>query len=137
MASADIASIPAVTEISGANQKMALSASSGMMSSLMSNLTASAMGCSKPCGPTRIGPSRACMSAMILRSINTMYPAISGRTATITIMQTSGTQIEIANWRTFIIMALPVNLSQNNIQRADDGHNVGHQMSANHLVEGF
>src|SRR2546430_12103027 len=42
----------------GASQKTSLSAFSGMMSSLMSSFTASAIGCSKPCGPTRMGPSR-------------------------------------------------------------------------------
>src|SRR5438093_1186965 len=54
----------APTESTGASQKTSLSALSGMMSSLMSNFTASAIGCNKPCGPTRIGPSRACMFAL-------------------------------------------------------------------------
>ena len=72
MGSADSASIAAVTEISGAPQKIALSALSGMMSSLISSFRASAMGCSKPCGPTRMGPRRTCMSAITLRSTSTM-----------------------------------------------------------------
>src|ERR1700722_9115325 len=132
-----MASIAAVTEISGANQKIILSASSGMMSSLIKSFTASAIGCSNPCGPTRMGPSRACMSAITLRSIKTMYPATSGRTATMMTAQTSGTQIEITKWRRFISMALPVDFSQYNVERSDDGHNIGHQVPANHLVERF
>jgi len=70
-ASAAIENIAADTEITGAIQKMNLSAISGMMSSLISSFTASAIGCSNPCGPTRIGPSRACMSAISLRSTST------------------------------------------------------------------
>ena len=52
----------------GALQKTSLSASSGMMSSLISSLSASAKGWSNPCGPTRMGPRRICMWARILRS---------------------------------------------------------------------
>src|SRR5580692_3532060 len=137
MASADMASIAAVTEISGANQKIILSASSGMMSSLIKSFTASAIGCNNPCGPTRMGPSRACMSAMTLRSIRTMYPATSGRTATMMSAQTSGTQMEIRKWRRFISMSLPVHFSQNNIERPDNGHHVRHQVPADHLVKRF
>src|SRR5439155_15457812 len=48
----------APTDSTGASQKTSLSALSGMMSSLMSNFTASAMGCSSPCGPTRMGQPR-------------------------------------------------------------------------------
>src|SRR5882672_2535812 len=81
-----------------------------------------------------MGPSRACMSAMTLRSINTMYPATSGRTATMTTAQTRGTQIEIKNWIKACI-ALPIDLSQNNIQRADDGHDVRDQVPADHFVK--
>src|SRR6202166_358177 len=137
IASADMASIAAVTEISGANQKIILSASSGMMSSLLKSFSASAIDCSNPCGPTRMGPSRACMSAMTFRSIKTMYPATSGRTATMMTAQTRGTQMEITKWRRFIIMALPVDFSQYDIERTDDGHDVRHQVPANHLVKGL
>ena len=59
-------------EMHGANQKMALSESVGMMSSLSSSFSASAMGCSSPCGPTRIGPRRTWKSARTLRSTSTM-----------------------------------------------------------------
>src|ERR1700676_1801629 len=47
---------PVVT--TGAIQKIALSASRGMMSSLRTSFSASASGCNRPWGPTRIGPSR-------------------------------------------------------------------------------
>src|SRR5580693_2012517 len=127
----------AVTEISGANQKIALSASSGMMSSLIKSFSASAMGCSNPCGPTRMGPSRACMSAITFRSIKTMYPATSGRTATMMTAQTSGTQMEITKWITFMSMALAVHFPEHDIERPDDGHHIRHQMPANHFVKRF
>ncbi len=57
-----------MTTISGAIQKTHGSASAGMMSSLINSFRASAMGCSNPCGPTRIGPRRTCMCARIFRS---------------------------------------------------------------------
>src|SRR5271166_219299 len=84
-----------------------------------------------------MGPSRACMSAMTLRSINTMYPATSGTMATMMTAQSSGTQMEITKWRRFISMSLAVHFSQHNVERPDDGHDVGHQMPANHLVKRF
>jgi len=63
---------PVIVEIMGANQKIALSASDGMMSSFSRSLSASASGCSSPCGPTRMGPSRTWKSASTLRSTSTM-----------------------------------------------------------------
>ena len=76
------------------------------------------------------------MSAITLRSMSTMYPVHSGSTPTITSMQTSGTQMEITYWITACI-ALPVHLAQDDIQRTDDGHDVRHQVPANHFVERF
>ena len=57
-----------IVTTTGALQKTSLSASCGMMSSLISSFSASAKGCSNPCGPTRMGPRRICMCARILRS---------------------------------------------------------------------
>ena len=57
-----------IVTTTGALQKTNLSASCGMMSSLISSFSASAKGCNKPCGPTRMGPRRICMCARILRS---------------------------------------------------------------------
>ena len=45
-----------MTTATGASQKTSLSAPSGIMSSFTSSLRASANGCSRPCGPTRMGP---------------------------------------------------------------------------------
>ena len=45
-----------------------ISAFSGMKSSFTSNFKPSAIGCSRPHGPTRIGPNRACMNAEIFLS---------------------------------------------------------------------
>src|ERR1035438_6992039 len=49
---------PVKVDITGASQKMDLSAPLGMISSLMSSFKASAIGCKRPCGPVRMGPSR-------------------------------------------------------------------------------
>src|SRR5690348_16727826 len=56
------------TAMYGAKKKIQRSALSGMKSSLTSSLMPSAIGCSKPHGPTRIGPSLACMNADIFLS---------------------------------------------------------------------
>ena len=40
----------------------------GLMSSLVKSLSASAIGCSRPKGPTRLGPMRTCMKPSSLRS---------------------------------------------------------------------
>src|ERR1041384_3118185 len=56
------------TAMYGAKKKIQRSAFSGMKSSLVSNFNPSAIGWSSPHGPTRIGPSRACMNAEIFRS---------------------------------------------------------------------
>src|SRR5215210_4487527 len=69
----------AATEMNGAKKKMYGSALSGRRSSFVSNLIASAMGCNRPYGPTRIGPRRACMKAEIFRS---RYDAYKAQTAT-------------------------------------------------------
>src|SRR5678816_901667 len=53
------------TAMYGAKKKIQRSAVSGMKSSLVNSLRPSAIGCSSPHGPTRIGPSRACINADI------------------------------------------------------------------------
>jgi hypothetical protein len=58
--------------IAGASRNIHWFASRGTMSSFSSIFTASAIVCSSPCGPTRIGPSRTCRSASTFRSISTM-----------------------------------------------------------------
>ena len=59
--------------MTGAIRNMGLSAPAGMMSSLSMSLIGSATACSTPHGPTRIGPTLACMNARILRSRYTRY----------------------------------------------------------------
>src|SRR6266404_3925063 len=49
----------ATTAMYGARKKIQRSAFSGIKSSFTSNFKPSAIGCSRPQGPTRIGPSRA------------------------------------------------------------------------------
>src|SRR5690348_12845707 len=73
-----------------------------MMSSLSRSLSASAIGCNKPCGPTRIGPRRTWKSASTLRSTSVMYPATSGKTAMITMVTASGTKSGC--WRTVCML---------------------------------
>ena len=54
--------------IIGARTKMTLLALVGMMVSLRNSLAPSAIGCSRPKGPTTLGPLRICIAAMTLRS---------------------------------------------------------------------
>ncbi|OPZ65754.1 MAG: hypothetical protein BWY83_02984 [bacterium ADurb.Bin478] len=56
----------------GANQYNVFSTWLGVISSLNKNLMPSATGCSRPNGPTRLGPTRSCINALTLRSANSM-----------------------------------------------------------------
>ena len=53
---------------SGASRKTPLLAPAGMIGSLSMNLSRSANDCSRPHGPTTLGPRRICTAAQILRS---------------------------------------------------------------------
>jgi hypothetical protein len=55
------AAIATVRVITGASTNKTLSAPDGMMISLNTSFMPSAIGCSKPSGPTRLGPMRTCM----------------------------------------------------------------------------
>ena len=52
----------------GPRTKRPLLAAVGMMISLVSNLSASAIGCSKPNGPVRFGPTRTCVKPIAFLS---------------------------------------------------------------------
>jgi hypothetical protein len=52
----------------GPRMNRPLLAPEGMMISFISSFTASAIGCSRPWKPTRLGPMRTCIQPMILRS---------------------------------------------------------------------
>jgi hypothetical protein len=54
--------------ITGPRKNNVLLAAVGTMISLNSSLTASAIGCSRPNGPTRFGPGRIWLQPMALRS---------------------------------------------------------------------
>ena len=55
-------------KMTGARLKIERSAASGTRCSFNINFTPSAIGCSRPCGPTRYGPIRDCRRAANLRS---------------------------------------------------------------------
>ena len=72
-----------ITASTGARKNTARSARAGMMSSLVTSLTRSATPWRRPFGPTRFGPSRACMKPMSRRSASTTTkPMTAGTTAT-------------------------------------------------------
>ena len=52
----------------GATKKTSLSTLVGTMSSFSGSLSASAIGCSRPHGPARLGPGRFCIRPMTRRS---------------------------------------------------------------------
>ena len=70
----------------GAITKKILSTWAGMTSSLRNILPPSAIGCSNPYGPTRLGPKRSCTHAATQRSNRiryAMYPMMTPTTAAI------------------------------------------------------
>ncbi len=72
-----------ITARTGARKCTAFSAREGVMSSLVTSFRRSATPWSRPLGPTRLGPSRACMNPMMRRSASTMTnPTIAGTSAT-------------------------------------------------------
>ena len=71
---------------SGASRKTPLSAPAGISGSLSTNFRRSANDCSRPNGPTTLGPRRSCTAAHTLRSI-------SSRKATLTSSATSSTTL--------------------------------------------
>ncbi len=54
--------------MTGARKNSTLSACAGVMTSLVISFSASAIGCSSPSGPTRLGPTRMCIQPISLRS---------------------------------------------------------------------
>src|SRR5262245_7509686 len=64
-----------VAEMIGASANRNASAALGRSSSLNISLITSAIGCRRPLGPTRYGPSRCCSSAATLRSTYTIAAA--------------------------------------------------------------
>ncbi len=88
--------------MTGAITNNALLAWAGTMISFSSNFNASAIGCSKPAGPTRFGPSRTCIQPISLRSHRVRYathPMIGNTSATIfTRFQTRGQETPNQPW---------------------------------------
>src|SRR4029450_11641452 len=65
---------------SGANKNTPLSAPAGINGSFSTNFNRSANDCSKPNGPTTLGPRRSCTAAQTLRSINSKKATQTSRT---------------------------------------------------------
>ncbi len=64
------------------------------MSSFIISFSASAIGCSRPCGPTRYGPMRDCIRAANFRSSSVMYVTSPMTTfSTTNPLMTIGTQL--------------------------------------------
>src|SRR5688572_8950164 len=77
-----------IMEIIGPSTKNSLADVPGSVSSLRMFLMPSAIGCSRPIGPTRLGPIRSCSHALTLRSASVVYA-----TATMSTVKTAVTFI--------------------------------------------
>jgi hypothetical protein len=64
---------------SGASRKTPLSAPAGINGSLSTNFSRSANDCSRPKGPTTLGPRRNCTAAQTLRSISSRKAMMTSR----------------------------------------------------------
>ncbi|MDT4831492.1 hypothetical protein FQZ97_650060 [compost metagenome] len=83
----------------GPSRNRPLLATVGRMISLVISLSASAIGCSRPSGPMRFGPTRICVKPMALRSHSVRYAtaSISGITTTMILIsvQTTGQTTDV------------------------------------------
>ena len=84
----------------GANLNTNRSARSGRRSSLKKSLIPSASVCSSPHGPARLGPMRACMSEITLRSnqIISMTATSNAPKTTTTLMTTMRSSAQCTPW---------------------------------------
>src|ERR1700751_3000789 len=81
-----------ITAIIGAAMKRGLYTWGGVRSSFNRNLTPSASGCSKPNGPTYVGPHRFCIWPTTFRSSQTVYATeVSNTNNTRTVLITDAT----------------------------------------------
>ena len=64
---------------SGASRNTPLSAPAGISGSLSTNFSRSANDCSRPNGPTTLGPRRSCTAAHTLRSISSRKAMMTSR----------------------------------------------------------
>ena len=78
---------------SGPMMNSVLEEVSGMISSFMNNFNPSAMGCSKPNGPARLGPLLSCKNAATFRSAYVLYIATTRAVVTITAIRTNFSMI--------------------------------------------
>src|SRR5215207_2456348 len=83
----------ATSEMPGAMGNRTRSAFAGQMSSLKKSFRASARGCSRPVGPTRLGPMRTCNRLIARRSNQVMYAMPVSRAKMITNERIASTTI--------------------------------------------
>ena len=86
-----------MNESAGANRKSQRLASAGKVSSLRMFLSPSAAGCSRPAGPTRLGPRRFCIQALTFRSIS-----VSSATPTMMTVNTTSILMTLRSRKPFI-----------------------------------
>src|SRR5438067_13487574 len=120
-------------------RKRNLSASSGTRSSLSSSFTASATHCKKPPGPTRLGPTRLWMRAATRRSAQEKIPAVMAAklitmkaTAPIPARETNCVHGQFAGSCAALrirlsrkLCILPIDLRRHDVERCDQGDEVG------------
>ena len=91
----------------GANRNRSLLAPVGTMVSLSSILSASAKGCSKPNGPTTLGPRRICMAAKTLRSASVRKATMTSKgTSSASAFATVSAKIPMGEARNSLIALL-------------------------------
>src|SRR3990172_5176393 len=114
------------------------SAVAGRRSSFVSSLNVSAIGCSSPNGPVRVGPSRYCIRATILRSYHVAYitPTVitSVNATTPRIPFTNGWSMSMAGAESSIF-SLPVHAAEHDVHRAQDHHRIRQELVQTHLPQ--
>ena len=126
------ASIASMKVSIGANRNSTLFAPVGTMVSLSSIFSASAKGCSKPNGPTTLGPRRICIAAKTLRSASVRKATMtSSGTSSASAFATVSAKIPMGEARNSLIALLRRQSLLRSINRSAFRHDI--RCTADHI----
>src|SRR6266516_2898331 len=119
----------AMYTIQGARVKVARSAWSGTVSSLASTLKPWIVLWKRPRGPTRLGPSRSCMSAITLSSSWITTKAVGMVSSSSSVVASTKRPSPSSRLKSISRSSLLVDPAHDRVEAGHDGHGVGDQVA--------